>query len=51
MKMYTDNHRNFFSEDKANEFVKVLKKQHAKNISISFWRDAFNQHRCTVNWD
>lgn len=51
MTMYFNYSRNFFSEEKANEFISYLRHKGTVQISLSSWRDGFGQRCFRVEWN
>lgn len=51
MTMYFNYSRNFFSEEKANEFIEYLKTKGTVKIALSSWRDGFGQYCYRVEWN
>ena len=43
--------KSFFSEKKANEFAKTIKKNNGEDVRITSARDAFNQIQYRVEWN
>lgn len=43
--------KSFFSEKRANEFAKNIKKNGGKDVRITSARDAFNQTQYRVEWN
>lgn len=43
--------KSFFSEKRANDFAKTIKKNGGKDVRITSARDAFNQTQYRVEWN
>lgn len=50
-KMTRSYNKSFFSEKRANEFAKTIKKNSGKDVRITSARDAFNQTQYRVEWN